>query len=276
MVKEIIRYPAENVRIGIISEELICQSRSINTPSLSSCPGRTVPVPLMGYPLYRSSCFRIKKERVIGGVVRTDDILHRRFDMRLCLLCIFLIAGHLGRPEQQGHIQKAVNDQPIIILRAELTPRLNELTLLLETAQQVVCSHQGRFLSRLISGEFPGCHTGRTVKETHIVMINAIFLPDSSVEVLHLNLCGLFQLLVSCFLPREPHLARPEAGCPFIIDVGLIKIVHTGGRWKFFREFIRRLQYQLRRLVICFGKAFPLFFVHSLSFSLTIFLIFLL
>ena len=170
---------------------------------------------------------------------------------------VFLVAGDLGGPVEQRHVQQAVDDIAIVVLRAQGAPRLDELALLVEAADKLVGGQDGGVAPLFAAHQLPGGHAGRAVQEAHVVVVHLDVVADAVVEAVHQRERGVLEAVLAGALPGQPHLARPEAAGPLVVLAGGIDVVHAGVILAVAGEQRQVLPHDLHRRVqrrACFGR----------------------
>lgn len=104
MTEKIFCYSFKNRNIGLSFCIFISYRCSVNTPGLSSCPGRTVAVPLTGCTVIRRPCFAVKEKGVLGRKIRTDHVSQRRMNMLFRYLTVFFLSCFLCCPVKKRQV----------------------------------------------------------------------------------------------------------------------------------------------------------------------------
>ena len=264
MLQEIPGYPFEISDVFFSLSVAVADGSAVHAPCLSSRPGGAVPVALAGSSMVRLSGLRIHKKGVPGGIILPDHIGEGCVDVLLRNLPVFLLPGLLCCPVKEGQVQQAVDDKTVILLFAHFSPCLDKSAYRLETADQVVRCQKRGYPGVLHAGQLIGCHTGKAVEKSHIVVVHIFSVPDPLQEGLYLDLPGFaedfFFLLCLGILIRQPDFSCPEACGPVCIGSGHIKIVLTVGG----REAVRK--FRQVPLYLAYGK------IHGAADFLTVWL----
>ena len=219
----------EQIDIRFVFQIMIAEGDPVDPPGLPPGPGRIVPVALMGHAVSRLPRLHIDKICMIGRIVLSQDTLHGSPDMILGHLCIALLAGHLTGPVENGQIQQAVDDQPVLRRFPHISPCLKELSVFPISFRQMIRRLERRFLPLFAAGQLISRHTGEAEQKSHIMMVHIDFIPDPFQKTVHLHQSRLPENLILCILIGQPDSPCPEPCGPLHIVRGLVKPVKTVG-----------------------------------------------
>ena len=218
----------QKIRLGHIPG---VQRKAIHRPCLSPCPAADIAVALMGGAPQRPAGVHIHEISMVGGRIRSHQILHRVVQMIFSGFGIPLHAGLLRSPEQQRQVQVAVDDHASLLGRViQRTPRLHDAGSAVVPFIEQVCSPQRRTACFCVAGQLPCCHAAQAVKKTQIVGIGLDLLLQTGAELWQQPLSGFPVFVIAGGFIRQPEHSDPEAFCPVHLFHGWIDPIHSRSR----------------------------------------------
>ncbi len=148
----------EQLPRSLVMQIAVGKRSSIDTPSLSTSPGRSVAVSLCRHAPQWLASLLVEEIGMVGGVVGTHHQRQGGMQVGNCDIGIVGIARLFRCPEQQRQVQQAVDDQAIVVGGSQRTPCLDELPIGLEPAYQIVSCQQGSCAPLLVVVELVGSH----------------------------------------------------------------------------------------------------------------------
>ena len=88
------------IQIFLLLRMTVAQCKSINSPCLSSGPGRTYPISLSTYRLHKFTCLCIEVYNMIDRTIISDKIFHGCICMHLSHMIKFRVMKFITSPIQ--------------------------------------------------------------------------------------------------------------------------------------------------------------------------------